>query len=109
MAITFSFSLNVTPLPDNDIWFANAAAWSNYWAQQTGGTVTLNPIATTIYTPQPFDNTLLVEDIRIDGVDHNLPSLAMFQSLVNAFVACDNALKDLRSQLKAAGLITNAQ
>lgn len=31
MPITASISIVVPALPDNDIWFANSAAWSNYW------------------------------------------------------------------------------
>lgn len=31
---TINVSLDVSPLPDNAVWFANSAAWSNYWNTQ---------------------------------------------------------------------------
>lgn len=109
MPLTATISLNVQPLPVNDTWFANAAAWSNYWANQQGQ-VAINAIATTIYIPQPADNTLPIYDLKTaDGIDHSVPSLEMFQSLFNQVAAIDTSLQLLRTALKNAGLITNAQ
>lgn len=108
MSLTATISISVPALPDNDIWFANAAAWSNYW-ENIPASVTINPAATAIYTPQPADLTLPIYDIQINGVDQNVPSLALVQSLYNQLAAVDQCLQDLRSQLKAAGLITQAQ
>ena len=45
MDVTFNFT--VPPLPDNDIWFANSAAWNSYW---TGieATISLANATTTV-------------------------------------------------------------
>src|SRR6266404_2343090 len=109
MPFTVTFKLNVTPLPENDIWFANAAAWTNYWANQPGVAVIVNPASTTIYVPQPQDTSLPVYDLIIDGMDRNIPSLLLHESLATQVTAIDQALQDLRTQLKAAGFISNAQ
>jgi len=108
MAFTVTFVLNVDPLPDLDYWFINAAAWSNYWADQ-GGTATINAIPTTIYVPVPTDTTLTVEDFQVNGVDIYIPSMDLFVSLYNQLQAVDQNLQDLRTQLRDGGLITNAQ
>ena len=91
-----------------DYWFVNAAAWSNYWADQ-GGTATLDAVPTTIYVPVPTDTSLTVEDLLVNGVDVYVPSMDIFVSLYNQVQAVDQCLQNLRTQLKDAGLITNAQ
>jgi hypothetical protein len=106
MALNITVSLNVPDLPDSDFWFLNSAAWSNYW---TGiiGSATINPIVTNTYVPVPFDNTQPVYDLQVDGVDKNMPSLALFNSLVQEVAALDASYQDLKAKLVAGGLITN--
>ena len=105
-ALTATISFNVTPLPDDDVWFLNAAAWSNYWGS-IQGTVTINPAVTISYAPQTFDNTLPAHNLIIDGIERIMPSLAMFSSLVNQVAALDGNFQDLKNALANAGLITN--
>lgn len=108
MALTATLQLQVPALPDNDYWFINAAAWSNYW-QNIQMTAEFQPAANTKYIPSPFDPTTPVELLNIDGVEHYLPSLARFISLQTQLAALDNSFQDLRTSLKTAGYITNAQ
>lgn len=97
-----------TPLPDNDVWFINSAAWTAYWGS-IPATASISPAATAIYVPQPFNAALPPTDFVIDGVDNVVPSIAQFNSLLAQVTAVDQCLQDLRTQLKAAGLISNAQ
>lgn len=106
--LTGTVSFNVAPLSDTDVWFANAAAWSNYWATQDVGTITFNPITTTTYA------ALALVDIGsaafdVDGTLYYLVQQATFDSLVARVAALNAAFELMRTQLKAAGLITNAQ
>lgn len=108
MALTASVSFNVPDLPDNDTWFVNAAAWHNYWGS-IDLTATFNPAATTKYVPTPYDASIPPTDLIIDSVHNVVVSLAMFNSLVAQVQSTDQALQNLRTQLKDAGFITNAQ
>ena len=104
--ITATVSLNVTPLPDDDIAFANAAAWNTYWSA-VQGTVYIDPADVTAYVPAAYDNSLTPVSFNIDGNDNIIPTVAMFQSLLNAFTALENSYIALRQQLYYAGLISN--
>ena len=106
--LSATLQLKVPALPNNDYWFINAAAWSNYW-QNIIMTATFNPAANALYVPSPFDLTTATEDFNIDGVEYYMPSLAMFNSLKAQVAALDNAFQDLRTAMKAAGFITNSQ
>lgn len=108
MAIEFTIALNVPALPDNDIWFLNSAAWSNYW-QNIDVEATLTPITNDPYVPVAYDTGLQYTVLNVDGVDYLLPTLAMFTSLLNAFNALDLSYKTLRDELKTAGLLTESQ
>lgn len=107
MGLAATVSFNVPALADDDVWFLNASAWSNYWAN-IPATVTLQAATTALYVPQAFDNTQVVYDLNIDGADRNLPSLALFNSLVNQVAALDANFQNLKTALKNAGLISNA-
>ena len=108
MALTANINLNVPALPDVGIAFVNAAAWNTYWSA-VGGVVTLNPANTNLYVPIVYDNTNPPYELIVNGVPHVLVTVAMFQSLLNEVQALDNAFQDMRTQLKTAGLITQAQ
>ena len=108
MALTATISVNVPALPDNDIWFANAAAWNNYWQDITAD-VDLIPATTTVYAAVAFDDTLPVHDFIIDSVNYVVPSKAMFDSLVARVDALNAAFETMRTQMRTAGYITNAQ
>jgi len=108
MALTATIVLTVPDLPDADVWFANNAAWSNYW-KDVSAEVEFDPIPTTIFLPPIVDETQPIYDMVIDGVDYNVPSNALFQSLLTAFKTLLTSYENLRSELKDAGLITDAQ
>lgn len=109
MPITATIQINVPALPDNDVWFANAAAWTNYWTDITGD-VTLDAIATTIYAATPYNvpgTDPYVLDV--DGIEYRLATEAMINSLVARVQTLNDSYELLRNELKNAGLITNAQ
>lgn len=108
MALTVNVALNVPPLPENDIWFANAQAWSNYW-RDIDIVGTLEPADTTVYASSPYDNSLIPLATNIDGTDYVLITLAMFTSLKNRLDVLNAAFEDMRTQMKDAGYISNAQ
>ena len=105
---TASATLDVTALPDNDIWFANSQAWSNYWKGQTVD-ITFDAAATTIYAASAYDNTLQPYVLNVDGVDNVLATNAMFTSLLARVNALNASYEALRTQMRDAGFITNAQ
>lgn len=106
--ITAEIIINVPDLPDADIWFANSAAWTNYWRNLVGE-VTFNPAATTIYVPVNFDNTLPPADFIVDDIHNVVPTIAQFNSLVAQLAALAASYQALRTQLKDAGFITLSQ
>jgi len=108
MPFTATIQIIVTPLPDNDVWFINSESWTNYW-QNISGLVTITAAANSKYIPVAFDNTIPMQDINIDGNDIFLPSLAAFRSLQAQVAALDASYQDLRTQMKAAGIIAEAQ
>lgn len=101
-------TLNVTPLDDNEVAFANAAAWNNYWANVTGE-VELEAADTTIYTAVPFDDGLVPCDMVIDSTAYQLVTTAQLASLLARVDALNNAFELMRTELRDAGYITNAQ
>lgn len=105
--ITATISVNVPALPDNDTWFANSAAWSNYWQDITGD-VTLDPITTILYSASPFvDAGDYV--MNVDGVEFRLVQSATLQSLKDRVDVLNVAFETMRTELRNAGLITAAQ
>lgn len=106
MPITATATLTVTPLTDNEIAFANAAAWNNYWASVPVD-IELTPVTVTAYTPVGYNNALPPYDITIDGSDRYIvPTLAQFNSLLAAYTALATNFQLLRAELYAAGLIS---
>lgn len=104
MAITFSINLNVTPLTDNTVAFANAAAWNNYF-NDLSANATLDPIDVTSYTPSPYDEDLTPDQITIDGTVFTVPNMAMWNSLLASYQTLSDSYSTLRAELYAAGLI----
>jgi|SRR5215813_10516359 len=104
MALTASLRLVVPALPDDDVWFLNAAAWSNYW-QNINMAATFDAYPNQKYVPSAFDNTLSYEMIIIDDVHIAVPSQAQFDSLKAQVAALDDSYQRLRTDLKDAGFI----
>ncbi len=107
MPLTASISITVPALPDNDVWFANSAAWSNYWTDIIAD-VEFDAIATIIYGASPFvDAGDYV--LNVDGVEFRLVQKATLTSLLNRLNALNIAFETMRTELRNGGLITNAQ
>lgn len=108
MGLTVNINIAVPDLPDNDVWFANAQAWKNYW-RNIGGDASIEPAATDKYVASTYNNALVPVAFNYLGVDYVVPTVAMFQSLLNRVDVLNNAFEAMRTQLKDAGLIENAQ
>lgn len=107
MGLTAAFNLAVPALPDNQVWWANAAAWSNYW-KDINVSVTFDPAVTNIYIQTAYDVNLAFVQFNISGVDQTVPSYAQHQSLVAAFVSLQTDYVALKTAMKAAGFISQA-
>lgn len=122
--IVVPLSLNVPALPDNDIWFANAAAWSAYWAQ--AGLFTANIPAATIndygvvkqgntlaYSTTPLADTQTVS-LQLDPLGNGvfetvyMPRAESFALLKERVEEMETNYKNLKAALEAAGIINNA-
>jgi hypothetical protein len=106
MPLTANINLSVPPLPDNQVWFADAASWLNYW-KDINVNVVFDGATTVVYNQSPYDGTLNFVRLSIDGVDQDMPSLALHNSLVAAFAALNVDYIALKTALKNAGIITN--
>lgn len=118
---TIIASLDVSPLPDNAVWFANAAAWNSYWSTQSfsanipiasAGTYGVVQSGVTVAYAVPAaivaGYTIAQMDIAGNGilVQVPIPQQAVIDSLIaqlNALIA-DYAATKLA--LKNAGIIT---
>lgn len=112
-------SLNVPQLPDNDIAFLNADAWNNYWLQgeftaniniaTSGDYGLVKQASTTVYVDPgvivdaafTFNDTL--------GAPHLVVDQATYDSLKAQVAALVLAVKQMRTAMVTAGLITNGQ
>lgn len=108
MPLTVNFSISPPVLPDDDVWFANSLAWTNYW-RGVGGTATLSPATTTVYSHVDYDTTLVPCYQDIDGTQYILVTTAMFDSLRARLDALNAAFELMRNELKTAGIISESQ
>ena len=112
---------NIPPLPENDIWFANAAAWTAYW--ETAGLTAEIQVAdninygvvksasTTAYVPVPLiaaDKVTVQVDVNGDGILENVdvPQNDTYLNLLASFTALKADYDILRASLVSAGLVT---
>lgn len=103
MPLNFNIAISVPALPNNGIWFANAQAWTNYWATVSGA-ATLDPVDVTSYTtPALASHDPAV--IQIDGVEYVLCTKAMYDALAAKLTTLDNAFKTMRTEMVDGGLI----
>ena len=110
MGLNVTAVINVAPLPENDIWFANAQAWNNYWKNVTA-TFEVQPETTTKYaggSESVYDNNLHPLALQVDGVAYSFITVEMFQSFLDAYAALNASYKELRQALEDAGLISEA-
>lgn len=105
MALNANITLAPPALSDSTVWFANAAAWNNYWIA-TPATVAIS-ITTTAYVETAYDATLQPYALNVDGVDYLLATKAMLDSLKARVDALNTSYVALRTALKTAGLITD--
>lgn len=105
MPITISLALSVAELTDNEIAFANAAAWNNYF-NDLSGTATLDPVTVTGYTSSPYDTDLAPHQLDVDTGTYIFPTIEMFTSLQAELATLNANYVTLRAELYAAGLIS---
>jgi hypothetical protein len=108
MALTASISFNITPLPENDVWFANAQAWNNYW-RDVSGDVIINAIANDLYIPLTYDEGSGPVILELGGIQYVIITKPMFDSLLSKVENLDASYQVLRTDLRDAGLLENAQ
>src|ERR1051326_4052315 len=109
MPLHVTFRLNVAPLPDNNVWFANAQAWANYWRDVGGADLEVEPVDNTIYVPSAYNAALQPVVLSIEGVDYVVVTKAMFDSLLQRVDQLNANYQTMRDELKAAGLIEHSQ
>lgn len=106
MPLTVSINLQVPKLPENDVWFANSAAWSNYWAS-IGLAAVFDPDNNAVYAETAYDNTQQSLNIQYGDVTYTAASTSQFNSLLAAYQALNASYKQLRADLVAIGIILN--
>lgn len=107
MPLTANINLVVPILPDNSVWFANSAAWSNYW-KDIDVSAEFDAATTVNYVPAPYDVALPFVVFNIDGVLQNLATNDQMQSLVAQVAALDADYRLLKTALRDAGFITHS-
>lgn len=106
MALNFKTNIIVPELPENDVWWANSAAWTNYWASiNLQGS--FDSYGNQAYAEIAYDNTLNGFNLLYGETNYAIPSQAQFNSLLAAFLALNAAFKQQRADLVATGLFTN--
>lgn len=96
---------NLPVLPDNDVWWANFAAF-NSWFQ--GVKITFQNSSVVDYTPSAITDSSY-EEIDIGGGNSIvLPSKATFDELKTAYINLSTNYLSLRQALINEGVITNA-
>ena len=106
--ITATITITVTPLTDNEVWFANAAAWNNYW-EDVAGTIEIDGAPTTLYAESAYDTGLEPVVFNYGGTDFVIVQQVQFDSLLLMVNTLNNNYKLFRNELKNAGFITNSQ
>lgn len=106
MALSVTIQLNVTPLADNQVWFADAESWLNYW-RALNLEATFDPAENAVYTDVPFNTGLPYLDIS--GGVGDVPTQDQFESLLADYAALKTAYRNLILTLKAAGYIEEAE
>ena len=103
--VNATVSLNVPALADSDIWFANSQAWSNYWAA-VPAQIDIE-IDTTAYVAYTYNGSLVPANLKIDGIDYALVTMAQYNDMKSRVDTLNTAFELLKTELRNAGLITN--
>lgn len=108
-------TFDLPELPDNDVWWANSAAWQAYW-NESSLVVSIDPATTTDYGVIKVANTLPYTSLAttnndasvlvVDGVNYMVPTLESYQQLKAAFNALNLNYQNLKSALITAGTVT---
>lgn len=107
MPLTVNISLEVPDLPDNSVAFLNNAAWVNYW-RNVDVVAEFTPADNDIYLENAYNNAQQV-DFNWNGQDFSVPSIEQFNSLLLAYQTLNTNYKNLRTVMKDAGFILEAQ
>lgn len=112
-----NITINLPALPDNDIWWANNAAWQAYWnnshltvgiASATTGAAGVVKKANTVAFVAPSVANADYYNQSVDGVNYAWPLQINYDQLKTAFSALLADHVALKNALSAAGIITNA-
>lgn len=108
MSLSANVTIVVPPLTDNQVWFANADSWTNYWKQITS-TATFTPANNAIYIPSTYNNELAPVILQLGGIDYTLITMEMFYSMKNKLDTLELSYRTLREEMKTMGLLENSQ
>lgn len=108
MPLQANIVLIVPDLPDASVWFANAAAWKDYWRNITAQ-VEFESAENDAYVPLAVDTSIEYVALDIMGVNYSLVPSLLFESLVAKVNAMDAAFQNMREAMKDAGFIEEAQ
>lgn len=112
-----NITIALPALPDNDIWWANNAAWQEYW---NGSSLTINIDAATtgaagvvfkantIAFVAPSVSNADYYTQSVDGIEYTWPFRSNYDQLKAAFSALLVDHVALKNALATAGIITNA-
>jgi hypothetical protein len=94
-------------LPDNDVWFANGAAWSNYWKQVNfEGDASFDSIVVPDFQYYVYDASFVGTPVTIDAVDYIFCGYEAALELQAQLVALEQSYRQMRAAMKVAGLIS---
>lgn len=109
MSLSVNISLDVPPLSDTDVWWANAAAWSEYW-RDINLQASFDSVTNTLYVPSAYNLALVSPVITADdNTQWSLATKQQMESLLLKVNTLDANYQTLRNELKAAGLLDNSQ
>lgn len=108
MPLSVNVNLDVPDLPDNDVAFANNAAWVNYWSN-INLEATFDTADNDLYVESAYNDELEEHELLYNDESLSVPSIEQFNSLLLAYQTLNTNYKELRDVLKAIGLITNSQ
>ena len=94
-------------LPDNDVWFANNAAWKNYWKEIAfNGNASFASIVVPDYNYYVYDGNFIATAVVVGANTYQLCSFAAAQELQTQLLTLETSYRNMRAAMKVAGLIS---
>jgi hypothetical protein len=102
-----NIGLSLPDLPDNDVWFANNAAWINYWKQISFvGDASIPSIDVPDFNYYVYDAGFVGTPVTISAVNYVFCGFAAAQELQAQLTALETSYREMRAAMKVAGLIS---